>query len=523
MTQQFEEQNSGQGFDDYWAIVLRRKWWILGPLFFGWAIVFASAWFLPATYISESTILVEPPKVPSSLVAPNVEVDLADRVQSMSTQVLSRTRLLNLIERFHLYPRYSNSPDDQVSKMRDDIKMDLITGESNISSKPELVAFKISYKAPDAGVAQKVTIALTSFFVDENVRASQEQSEATTLFLDSQVRALGEALADNESRVRAFEAQHEGSLPQQLQSNIQILNGIQGQLNAAQAARERALQQQTYLNSVQSQYQNMSDSSVVPTSIDNQLDNARASLAALQARYTDDHPDIRKLKETIASLEKLKKDMAAEARDNIESNNATPAQVQAGMPLVQLKTQMKMNKMEIERANQQIQRLEQTGQVYQARLNATPAVEAEMSDMIRDFGNMKKEYAELLAKKQQSALATSLEKQQQGAQFRIIDPPSLPNKPYFPDRFKFSLAAIGAGFAFAILFGFGSEFLDDRIRGEQALSDAIDLPILAEIPSLATPKELRRARWVPRLAAAAAIVCLIALPSGVAYAYWWST
>ena len=82
--EQFEEQKSGQGFGDYWAIVLRRKWWILGPLFFGWLIVFASAWFLPPRYVSESTILVEPPKVPSKLVEPNVQVDLADRVQSMS-------------------------------------------------------------------------------------------------------------------------------------------------------------------------------------------------------------------------------------------------------------------------------------------------------------------------------------------------------------------------------------------------------------------------------------------------------
>ena len=523
MMQEFDEQKSGQGFDEYWAIVLRRRWWILGPLFFGWAIVFASAWILPKTYISTSTILVEPPKVPSNLVAPNVEVDLADRVQSMSTQVLSRTRLLNLIERFHLYPGYAYSADRQVEKMRDDIKMDMITSESNISSKPELVAFKISYKSPDPLQAQKVTIALTSFFVDENVRASQEQSEATTLFLDSQVRALGQTLADEEAKVRAFEAQHDGSLPQQLQSNIQILNGMQQQLQAAEAARERAIQQQTYLQSVQSQYQNMSDSAVVPTSIDNQLDNARASLAALEAHYTDDYPDVKKLKDTIASLEKLKKQMAAEARDNMESDNATPAQVQAGMPLIQLKTQMKLNKMEIERANSTIQRLEQTAQVYQARLNATPAVEAEMGDMMRDYGNMKKEYQELLAKKQQSALATSLEKQQQGAQFRIIDPPSLPDKPFFPDRFKFSLAAIGAGFALAVLFGFGTEFLDDRIRGEQALTEAIDLPILAEIPPLSTPKELRRARWAPWFAVAATVVILILLPSGVVYVYYWSS
>ncbi len=223
MMEEFDDQKSAQGVDEYWAIVLRRKWWILGPLFFGWAIVFASAWFLPARYTSQSTILVEPPKVPSNLVAPNVQVDLADRVQSMSTQVLSRTRLLNLIERFHLYPSNASSPDDQVDKMRDDVKMDLIQGESNISGKAELVAFKIAYKAPDPAIAQKVTIALTSFFVDENVRASQEQSEATTLFLDSQVRALGQSLQDEEAKVRAFEAQHDGSLPQQLESNIHIL------------------------------------------------------------------------------------------------------------------------------------------------------------------------------------------------------------------------------------------------------------------------------------------------------------
>ena len=114
--------------------------------------------------------------------------------------------MLGLINRFHLYQTYAFSPDDQVEKMRDDVKMDLISGESNISGKAELLAFRISYKAPNAGVAQKVTIALTSFFVDENVRASQEQSEATTLFLDGQARVLGEQLAEQETKLRAYQS-----------------------------------------------------------------------------------------------------------------------------------------------------------------------------------------------------------------------------------------------------------------------------------------------------------------------------
>ncbi len=520
MMDELDDQKSMQGIDDYWAIVVRRKWWILGPLFFGWLLVFASAWIIPAKYTSESVVLVEPPKVPSTLVAPNVQVDLADRVQSMSTQVLSRTRLLGLVQRFKLYPGDANSPDDQVKNMRDDIKMDLVQSPA-VNGKQELVAFKISYAAKDPAIAQKVDIALTSFFVDENVRASQEQSEATTLFLDSQVRGLGQTLADEESKLRAFEAQHDGSLPQQLQSNIQILNGIQAQMQAAQAARERAIQQQTYLNSLQNQYQSLSDSAGVSNNIDQQLESARASLASMEARYTDDHPDVKKLKETIASLEKLKKDLTTEAKDNMESNNASPQQIQAQAPLVQLKSQLKINHMEIENSERQIQRLEQAAQVYQARLNATPAVEAEMGDMARDFGNMKKEYTELLAKKQNSALATSLERQQQGAQFRIVDPPSLPDKASFPDRFRFSLGAIAAGLALAVLFGFGSEVLDDKIRNEQALNDTVNLPVLAEIPALPTPKEIRAARWKPWLAVAAALIILILLPSGVVYAYLW--
>jgi polysaccharide chain length determinant protein (PEP-CTERM system associated) len=520
MMEEFDDQKSTLGVDEYWEMVVRRKWWILGPLFIGWLLVFASTWVIPAKYASESVVLIEPAKVPKDLVAPNVQVDLADRVQSMSTQVLSRTRLLSLIQKFNLYPSYVESPDDQVEKMRDDVKFELIQAPA-ANGVQELVAFRLTYKASDAAIAQRVNAALTSFFVDENVRASQEQSEATTHFLDTQVRALGQTLADDESKLRAYEAQHDGSLPQQLQSNIQILNGIQSQLTAAQTGRERALQQQTYLNSLQKQYEALGDSVDVPSNLDNQLEGARAQLADLQARYTDDHPDIKKLKEAIAGLEKLKKQFSAEAKEKLETNNASVAQVQAMTPRVQLQNQIKINKTEIQSFGEQIQRLEQAGQMYQARLNATPAVESEMGDMMRDYGNLKKEYLELLSKKQNSALATSLERQQQGAQFRVIDPPSLPDKPVFPDRFKFSLAAVGVGLAFGVLFGFGSEILDDRIRSEQALNEAVSLPILVDIPTLLTPKEIRAARWKPWLAVAATVVVIILLPSGVAYAYFW--
>ncbi len=518
-----DEQRVMRGVDEYWAMVSRRKWWIIGPLFFGWLLVFLSAWVIPATYTSESVILVEGQKVPENYVVPNVEVDLSERLQSIEQQVLSRTRLLNLIERLKLYPAYSSSPDDQVLKMREDINLELVQAPAPPGKTGELVAFKIDYQAPTPQVAQQVNTALAGFFIDENVRASQEQSVTTTQFLDAQAKAAGATLQDMQSKVRAYEAQHEGVLPQELQSNIQILQSSQQQLNAAMAAKERAVQQMAYLTSLQQQYQAMGadGGAATPPSIDQQLEAARAGVAALRARYTDEHPDVKKAQAEVVRLEALKKDMSAEAKENVDSNNLTPQQVQAMAPMVQLQSQMKALKMEIQTQDSTIRGLEQRVMEFQKRVALTPQVEAEMSDMMRDFGSTKKSYAELLAKKQASALATNLEQQQQGEQFRIIDPPSLPDKPSFPDRFKFSLAAVAVGLVLAVVFGAGMELVDDRIRSEADLNDASTLPVLVEIPPLPTDAEIRRARWSPWIAAAATLLVCILIPSGIAIAYYW--
>jgi polysaccharide chain length determinant protein (PEP-CTERM system associated) len=522
MTEELHNQETTLSLDEYRAILSRRKWWILGPLFFGWLLVFASAWVIPATYTSESVILVEEQKVPKTYVEPNVQVDLAERVQGIRQQVLSRTRLLGLIDRLKLYRRYEGSPDDQVKHMREDIKLELVQVPS-ANGNQELVAFKIGYESPDPASAQQVNARLASFFVDENVRASQEQSESTTLFLDSQVRASAQALADQGNKLHAFEAEHEGSLPQELPSNIQILNGIQQQLQSALAARDRALQQQTYLNSLLNQYESMGTEGLAgaPGSVDNQLESARAALAALRAKYTDDHPDIKTLQDNIAHLEKLKKDMGAEAKENLESNAATPAQVAAMTPLMQVQSELKSNKQEIQAIEVKIQRLQAEAQEYQKRMSATPAVEAAMEDLLRDYNSSRRSYAELVDKKAASSLATNLQRQQQGEQFRLIDPPSFPNKPSFPDRFKFSLAGVAVGLLLAVVFGAGLEFVDDRIRSEDDLTAATTLPVLVEIPPLPTQAEIRRARWTPWIAAAALLLILVLIPTGIVYAWFW--
>jgi len=528
MMEELDDQKQMRGLDEYWAMVVRRRWWILGPLFLGWLIVFASAWIIPPKYTSETVILVEQQKVPQQFVLSNVQVDLAERLQSITQQVLSRGRLLKIINDLHLYQGlFFSSPDDQVLQFRKDIKIDLVQTPAAPGKSAELTAFKISYVADKPQIAQQVNTQLASFFIDENVRASQLQSESTTNFLDSQLTAAGAALAAQEKQIREYEGSHQGELPDQLQSNLQILSGTQSQLQSAVDARDKALQQQAYLVSLATQYDSMGVNESTPAtggSSAQQLDQLRAALAAAEARYTPDHPDVKKLKDTIAKTEQMNKDTSDTKSDgttDTDKPTATASQVQAMTPVMQIQSQIKANKMEIQSREAQISRLEAKVNQYQARLNATPGRQQELSDIMRNYDESKKNYDALLSKTMASSLATSLTRQQQGDQFRIIDPPSLPEKSSFPDRFKFSLAALGIGLALAFVFGVGSEFLDDRIRSENDLLDAAPLPVLAEIPPLTTDSEISAQRWKPWIAVAAAVLIAIIIPTGIWYAYFW--
>jgi len=529
MTEEFDDQKPMRGLDEYWAMVVRRRWWILGPLFLGWLIVFASAWIIPPKYTSESMILVEPQKVPEKFVLPNVQVDLQERLQSIQQQVLSRSRLLSIINNLHLYQGlFFSSPDDQILQMHKDITIDLLQTPPVPGKASELTAFKISYVADKPEIARQVNTQIASLFIDENVRASQQQSESTTNFLGSQLTSAAAALAAQEKKNREYEASHMGELPDQLQSNLQILAGAQGQLQGAVDARDKALQQQAYLTSLATQYDSMGvteSTSAAPLTRTQEIEALRAQLVGLEAKYTPDHPDVKKLKENIAKLESLQKQdqdaKADQASEDGDKTTASPSQLQAMTPVMQIQSQLKANKLEIQGYEARIAKLETKVNEYQARLNATPGRQQELADIMRDYDQSKKNYDDLLGKTMQSSLATNLQRQQEGDQFRIIDPPSLPEKSSFPNRFRFSLFGLAAGLALAFVFGVGTELLDDRIRSELDLADASQLPVLAEIPPLPTDREIAAQRWKPWIAVAAAILTAIAIPTGIWYAYFW--
>jgi succinoglycan biosynthesis transport protein ExoP len=523
-----------RSWEEYWEIAVRRRWWILLPLFLVWAAVWSASWFLPVTYQSESVILVEQQKVPDQYVVPNVTSNLQSRVQSLTEQILSRTRLQELINRLQLYPRRGSSLNsaDAVEEMRNDIKIDLVSTPDHPG---DYTAFKLRYSASSPELAQRVNAELTSLFIAENDKTQRQLSENTNDFLEAQLAEARANMAEQEAKVAAFKEKHLGELPSQLESNMQILAGLQSQLQGAQQTIDAARQQKLYLESLLQQYQSAqaslgaaADGSTPPQTLESQLLEMRLKLQDLQSRYTANHPDVVKLKAQIAEAERLKKQSESELAARLNDLKAgkgddPPAPIDLGQgtptPMMQLESQLKANQMEISNLQQHQHSLESQIAAYQARLNVTPETEQDLTAISRGYEESKSNYNSLLQKQMQSQLATSLERRQQGEQFRVIDPPSLQKKPSAPNHLWFSAGGLLAGLALGLFLTAVLEMTNVRVRQEKDLLGIVPVGILVGIPHLSAPGEARARvlrRWT-ELGAATALALLIALGNFYAF------
>jgi polysaccharide chain length determinant protein (PEP-CTERM system associated) len=531
------DERSSEGFDlqRYLGIVRRRHLYFLIPLFLGWAVVWGASWVLPPVYRSGTLILVEQPTMPKDYVTPNVNDDLQDRLRSITQQILSRTRLLHIIDQLNLYadPHNHLSADDKVEGMRKQIEIELVRDTENRVS-----SFNVYYSAHDPHVAQQVTSELTNLFISENLEVRQQQSEDTTKFLESQLEAARQTLSDQEEKIRQFKGQHVGELPAQVGSNLQILAGLQSQLQTEEDALNTAKQQRVYLETLVNQYRSLQGTprgegtggtaTVGLPAIDQELDKLRAQLADLSSHYTDRHPDVRKVKEQIAETEKtrdrimadLKAKASAPADSDAANTSADPSSMtDASSPMVQLQGQLQGNRIEISNRERAVTDLKNKVVDYQARLNQEPVREQQLSDLTRGYEQSKANYDELLKKKNESAMATSMELLQQGERFRIIDPPSLPVKPDFPNRLKFCGIGLGIGLALGVVVAGAFEMMDDRIHDEKELQELLPVAVISEIPALAVPSDEQRERGRLWLGWATAVFVSVTILLGSALSY----
>jgi len=503
MTEDFEEKSLEFDLPTYLAIVRRRHVHFLIPLLIGWLAVWGASWILPARYKSTTLILVEQPTMPKDYVTPNVTDNLQERLDSITQQILSRTNLLHIIDEFNLYSRERNppTPDEKVEHMRKDVEIELVKDTRN-----QITAFNVSYSNHDPGIAQRVTSEITNLFINENLEVRQQQSEDTTKFLTDQLETARKTLSEQEQKKREFEAQHVGELPQQLSTNLQILSGLQSQLQSEEDALNTAKQQHVYLETLLSQYRSLQDSpkssdsaSMGLPAINQELEKLRAELTDLSARYTDRHPDVRKLKDQIAQTEQMRDQLIADAKarssaaESDDSMAANPDEPQSAS-VAQLQSQMKANQIEIANRERAIEALKEKVADYQARLNREPVAEQQLADLTRGYDQLKANYDDLLKKKNESAMATSMELLQQGERFRILDPPSLPLKADFPNRMKFCNIGLGVGLALGLLTAGAFELLDDRIYDEKTLQGLLPVAVICEVPEIASVRDQQQRR-----------------------------
>ena len=523
------EFDLGETIAQFAGALIRNRWWFLltaATIIVGTAVVLT---LLPNRYTSESTIVVVQQSVPERYVVPTATTDLNRVLEAMMQEVLSRPQLLALIDDFGLYrkERQHLAPELVLSRMRDDIDVKPLEPLGGSADKKDLNAFKISFTARTPLMAQEVTSRLTSLFIQTNLTSRARQATNTTSFLHAQLEAAKLRLADSEQKLRDFKMQYLGSLPEQQQGNLAILASIQSQLQNTQDSLNRAQQQKVYLQSMLDGYRRLaSKGAPLPlmgmaalggvTQGASPLEAARSTLARLQAKeeelrttYGAHYPEVidiqRQIAATESSITSLKsakpatggEDAIGEkaAAQKTPVSGAATATSEDNVSTAQFESQLEANRLEIDNLSKDETQLKAKLTIYQERLNLTPVREQQLAGLMRDDELVKKEYSDLLSKELESQMATSLEEQQGGQQFRLIDPPTLPTVPSSPKRDKIALGGAAAGVALGLALAFLINLKDHSFHREKDLLRQLRFPVIISVPLVLTDRERRRNTW----------------------------
>lgn len=467
---------------DYLTI-LRRHWvLILICAIIGPPLAYGVAKVLPPKYTSQALVLIEPPTVSPNIVEPVDTVDLTQRLASLRQQILSRTRLEPIIRKLNLYPADIDrvSMDRLVARLQDDIEVSPVQPMAQTGG--SLPGFYVNVTMSQAQTAQEVCNAVTSMFIEESLRLQNQRSAQTTDFLSQQLADAKSDLDAKDAKLAAFKMRYFGSLPDDEQSNLNILGTLSNELDAATQAVSRAEQDksfaQTMLNQQLASWQ-AAQTSEDPESMQQQLIALQTKLANLLTQYTDSYPDVIRTKADIAALRKRLAQADASA---VPVTGPTGLIVPAA--ILQLRAQIKADDQTIKDKNKDQQDLKRQIALYESRVQSSPVIEEQYKELTRGYQTALESYNDLLRKRDASAMSQALNAQQEGELFSLLDPANLPDTPSFPNLYKFALGGLAAGLALGLAITFVMEMKDTSMRTERDVEFALRLPVLAMIPAV---------------------------------------
>ena len=498
---------------EYGKIFLRRKWQIVFTALFILFIASAYCVVSPDLYKSSITILVIPQAIPQDIVRSTVGVQVEEQLGTIKQQVTSRTTLTKVMDELHLFEkeRAKGTSEELFARMRKRIEIEVVRERSRERSE----AFSLSFLYENPKDAMQATTRLATLFIEESLNTREQQSVGTSDFLESQLRGTKARLEVMEQRVKDYKMRHMGELPQQMEGNLRMLAGLQDRLRANEASTRSLEERKVFLEAQISLIGNSLSAgsagggrsgpalSLDPVqSLEVQLAAAKAKLAELNAKYTENFPEVQRMKREVADLEKrlaeARRHAAAAVNANADSQLAR-VPMPGGDEIRSVHAQLRAASSEIASLAKEREEIRKSIASLERKIEQSPRREQEMISLIRDYENQKKSYDDLLRKKLEAAVSQNLEKRQKGSQFQILDPANLPEEPSQPDRKK----VMGIALLLALVFGFGGtivwEAMDLRLRDVRDFRHIYKVPILGYIPVF-QDQQYRREREVRRAA-----------------------
>jgi len=495
-------------FVEYLRVILMHKWQALIGASVCMLVLCVIIAKLPNEYEGTTTILVDPQQVPEKYVSPAVNSDPGERLNTITQQILSRTRLASVINMFNLYSDSLGqlSQDELVEEMRDHIRIQVRQGAG-----PQLSTFTISFQGETPSVVAAVTNELASSFIQWNIDSREQQVEGTQSFVGEELDAAKKNLEQQEDKLRDFKMTHLGETPDQTSINLESMSALRSTLQANMDSVNRLQQEKLLLTRLPAQTVANGSSQVLSRRDRLELERTQAEgeLQRLKASYSERYPDIVKLKhrldEITAELSSTPRESSAAKAGQTEEASATSVRLEL--------IDAELNRLHTDQA-----RIQQQMATYQQKIDAAPLREQQLVDLSRNYDVSKQHYQMLLDKSFNIKMAASLEQKQKGERFTVLDPASVPEKPVKPRRKL--LLAVSALFSliFPCLVVIGKELLAAAVTTEAELKSLLPtrVRIVGLIPRIDTSAAKRR-KW---LVASASLLASLVLGVSTAWVVW---
>jgi polysaccharide chain length determinant protein (PEP-CTERM system associated) len=468
--------------------ILKGYWWILPiTIICGLTLALGAALFLPKKFTSQTLVLVDQQTMSADLVKPVITEATSQRLASMQAQILSSSKLQQLIEKFGLYAsdRDSVHMEDLVLRLRAAIEVTPLEAMMQGTGNRQLPGFHINVTMDNPQVAQRICSELTTMFLEQSSKEAGTSSVEATKFLAEHVDDAKRNLDEQDAKLADFKKKYMGSLPDDEQRNLGLLAGMNAQLdaitqNVSRAQQDRVMNE-SLLNAQLASWKAVKGGDTPSETLDQQLATLQDQLSSLQSRYTADHPDVIKTKHQIEQLKKRIADgpKGESAASSTQANMVEPVSIQ------QLRAKMRQDDLNIaDLVKRQGQTQGQIG-ALQGRLQSSPAVEQQYKELTRNYQTALDGYNDLLKKHDASAIAGDLIREQQGEQLRVLDAASLPLTPSFPKKPVFAGAGAGGGLALGLAILYLIAALDVSMHTERDVEACMQLPVLASLPNVA--------------------------------------